>query len=237
MGNEPTDIHLAPSLICCDLCNLERELLRLRNAGTEHLHIDLIDAHFSPCMPMGVEIVRQARAITDLSFDVHLMVDNNELFIRELADIKTTSICIHYESAFHADRLLSLIQDNGARAGIALMPMTPLSSLDYCIERIDFVLLMLINPGYAGQAQEAQVPYAEKRVRDCRKYFSDRGLTIPIHVDGRLSFDNIPRLVAAGANRLVLGSRSLFLAGSSLSENLARVNEAVSVGIQLRGEL
>jgi ribulose-phosphate 3-epimerase len=183
---------------------------------------------------MGIEIIRQARAITDLSFDVHLMVNDNELFIRALADIRISTMCIHYESSLHLDRLLSMIQEHGIQAGVALTPMTPLSSLDYCLERVDYVLLMLVNPGYAGQPQEVQVPYAEKRVADCRKYLDDRGSDIPIQVDGRLSFENIPRLVAAGANKLVLGSKSLYLTGNSLSENFGRVNDAVSLGITMR---
>jgi len=221
---------ISASLICCDLCNIEAELKKMESAGIDHLHVDLIDAHFSPSMPMGIEVVQQARKKTTLPFDVHLMVQNNEFFIQEMLKIGVQRISFHYESAFHVDRLLSMIRDSGVRAGIALMPTTPLSVLEYCTDRLDFVLLMLINPGFAGQKGESQVPYARRRVADCRKFLHERGLHIPIQVDGRVSFDNIPGLVAAGATDLVAGSRSAFHPGGTLAENVARMKQAISPG-------
>lgn len=200
-------------------------------AGIDQVHIDLIDGHFSPSLPMGIEVVQQARKRTALPFDVHLMVQNNEFFIGEMLKIGVQRICFHHESAFHVDRLLSLIRDAGVKAGIALMPTTPFAVLDYCTDRLDFVLLMLINPGFAGSKNEAQVPYAERRVRDCREYLRERGLDIPIQVDGRVSFDNIPRLVAAGATDLVAGSRSAFRAGATLAENVGRMRELIAAGL------
>lgn len=223
-------IVISASLICCDLCNIEAELNRLESAGVDYLHVDLIDGHFSPSMPMGIEVVQQARTRTDLPFDVHLMVQNNEFFIREMLKVDVRRISFHYESAFHVDRLLSVIRDHGVQAGIALTPTTPFSVLEYCLDRLDFVLLMLINPGFAGQKGESQVPYARRRVSDCRNYLRERGLDIPIAVDGRISFDNIPGLVAAGATDLVAGSRSAFLPGGTLAGNVARMRKAIALG-------
>lgn len=231
MNPSKNTVAISASLICADLCNIERELQRMESAGIDQVHIDLIDGHFSPSLPMGIEIIQQARKKTGLPFDVHLMVRNNEFFIGEMLKIGVQRICFHYESAFHVDRMLGLIRDSGVKAGIALMPTTPFSVLDYCTDRLDFVLLMLINPGFAGQKNETQVPYAERRVADCRKYLNERGLAIPIQVDGRVSFDNIPRLVAAGATDLVAGSRSAFQAGGTLAENVARMREAIALGM------
>lgn len=231
MNPSKNTVAISASLICADLCNIERELQRMESAGVDQVHIDLIDGHFSPSLPMGIEIIQQARKKTGLPFDVHLMVQNNEFFICEMLKIGVQRISFHYESALHVDRMLSLIRDSGVKAGIALMPTTPLSVLDYCTDRLDFVLLMLINPGFAGQKNEAQVPYAERRVADCRRYLGERGLAIPIQVDGRVSFDNIPRLVAAGATDLVAGSRSAFQAGAILAENVARMREAIALGM------
>jgi ribulose-phosphate 3-epimerase len=225
---KPKPVAISASLICADLCNIELELQRMEAAGIDFLHVDFIDSHFSPSMPMGIEVVQQARRKTTLPLDVHLMVQNNEFFITEMLKIGVERISFHWESAFHVDRLLGLIREGGAKAGIALMPTTPLNVLDYCIDRLDFVLLMLINPGFAGSSKEAQVPYAERRVADCRKYLAEHGLEIPIQVDGRVSFENIPRLVAAGATDLVAGSRSAFLAGATLAENVRRMREAIS---------
>lgn len=225
------DIAISASLICCDLCNVERALRDLESAGVDYLHIDLIDAHFSPSMPLGIELVQQARKKTKLSFDVHLMVEDNEFFIREMLKVGVQRICFHYESARHVDRLLGLIHENGIKAGIALMPGTPVSVLEYCIDRLDFVLLMLINPGFAGHKGETQVPYAERKIADCRRYLRGLGSDIPIEVDGRVSFESIPRLVAAGAGELVAGSRSAFHPGATLAENIGRMRAAISAGI------
>ena len=228
------EIIISPSLICTDLCNIERDVRNLEAAGVDFLHIDLLDGHFSPSMPMGIEVVQQVRQKTQLPFDVHLMVENNEFFIREMVKIGVRQMCFHYESAFHVDRMLSLIQENDIRPGIALMPATPLSVLEYCLERTEFVMLMLINPGFAGHKGETQVPYAERRVADCRRFLSDRGRDIAIEIDGRVSFENIPQLVAAGADILVAGSRSLFHEDGTLSENLEKTKTAISLGLEKR---
>ena len=227
-------VKIAPSLICTDLCNIERDIKNIEDAGVDFLHVDLIDAHFSPSMPMGIEVVQQVRQKTPLPFDVHLMVENNEFFITEMAKIGIQQMCFHYESAFHVDRMLSLIQENGIKPGIALMPATPVSVLEYCLERIDFVMLMLINPGFAGHKGENQVPYAERKVADCYKFLRERGSNIPIEIDGRVSFENIPNLVAAGADILVAGSRSLFHKDGTLSENLKKIKKATSLGLAKR---
>jgi ribulose-phosphate 3-epimerase len=231
MAFDTSHLAISASLICADLCNIERDLRQLEAAGVDYLHVDLIDAHFSPSMPMGIEVVQQARRKTGLPFDVHLMVENNEFFIGEMAKIGVQRISFHPESAFHVDRLLGLIREAGIQAGIALMPATPLSVLEYCIERLDFVLLMLINPGFAGHAGEAQVPYALRRVADCRRFLDERGLPVPIEVDGRVAFDNIPSLIAAGASEFVAGTRSDFHPDSDIKANTARMREAMALGI------
>jgi ribulose-phosphate 3-epimerase len=227
-------IAVSASLICADLCNIERDLQRLEAAGIDYLHIDLIDAHFSPSLPMGIEVVQQARKKTRLPFDMHLMVENNEFFIGEMAKIGVERLCFHQESAFHVDRTLALIREAGIQAGMALMPATPLSVLEYCIDRLDFVLLMLINPGFAGHSGETQVPYALRRVADCRRFLDERGLRIPIEVDGRVSFASIPGLVAAGASELVVGSSSAFHPQADVETNMARVREAIALGLTLK---
>jgi len=227
-------VAIAASLICADLCNIERELQAMEAAGIDMLHVDLIDAHFSPSMPMGIEVVQQARRKTSLPFDVHLMVRDNEFFIGEMAKIGVQRISAHAESAFHLDRCLGLIRDAGIQAGLALMPATPLSVLEYCLERLDFVLLMLINPGFAGHAGETEVPYARRKVADCRRFLAERGSDLPIEVDGRVSFDNIPQLVAAGATELVAGSRSAFHPDADLASNVRRMRETIRQGAVLR---
>jgi ribulose-phosphate 3-epimerase len=224
---------IAPSLICTDLCNIAGDIRELEAAGVDLLHVDLIDAHFSPSMPMGIEVVQAVRRITELPFDVHLMVENNEFFIRELIKVGVQQMCFHYESALHVDRLLGLIQDHGVKAGIALTPATPVSVLDCIVGRLDFVLLMLINPGFAGHHDEKQVPYALQKVEACRNYLDQHGRDIPIEIDGRVSIEGIPALVAAGADILVTGSKSMFHPDGTISENAEKTRQAIGTGLKL----
>lgn len=182
---------ISPSLICLDLCNLESQVKLLEQAGIEMLHVDILDGHFSPSMPLGLDTVRQLRAKTDLAFDCHVMATEQDFFIEELLDIGVQQIVFHAESEPHIDGMLNRIHAKGVRAGVALKPSTPLSTLDYVLEKCDTVMLMLINPGYAFVKGEAQVAYADRKIRELRKMILDRGASTKIEIDGRISTDNI----------------------------------------------
>lgn len=182
---------LSPSLICLDMCNLEREVKILENNEIKMLHVDILDGHFSPSMPLGLDTVRQLRAKTDLFFDCHVMVTEQDYFVDELLDIGVDQIVFHGESQPHIDGMLNRIHAKGVKAGVALKPATPLTELEYVLEKCDTVLLMLINPGYAFVKGEKQVAYADRKIRDLRKMICDRGLQTKIEVDGRISPANI----------------------------------------------
>lgn len=197
---------IAPSLICLDLCNLERDIRVLESAGATMLHVDILDGHFSPSMPLGLDTVRQARKLTDLPFDCHVMTTANDFFIGELLDIGVQQIVFHVETEPHIAGALSRIQSAGVRAGVALKPATDLSVLSYTIEQCDAVLLMLINPGYAFLKGEAQVPYAARKVRDLHELIHGRGLETLVELDGRISMDNIRAWGGREANIFVAGT-------------------------------
>ncbi|MEI6083151.1 MAG: ribulose-phosphate 3-epimerase [Verrucomicrobiota bacterium] len=224
-------VRVAPSLMCADLCHLERDLRRLEAINANWLHFDVMDAHFVPNMPLGLETIRQLRPKSAMPFDVHLMVDNNDFFIRELLGIGVQSITIHTESATHLDRLLNLIRGAGVKAGVALNPATPLPVLDYVLESLDYVLLMTVNPGFAGQPL---VPSAFRKIAACRAYLDRHRKHIPIQVDGNVSFANIPRMVAAGADILVAGTSSLFHRDGTLADNAVRMQTAINEGLAQR---
>lgn len=225
-------VQIAPSLICTDMCDLKGSIGDLEAIGIEMLHVDLLDGYFSPSMPIGLDVIKQLRKKTNMDFDVHIMVKENEFFINEFIKMGIQRLCFHYETALHVDRLLGMLRSNNIKAGIAINPATPLSVLDYVVERCDFILLMLINPGYAGHKSEEQVPYAVKKVADCHKYLLDRNLDIEIEVDGRVSFENIPNLVTSGARTLVAGSKSLFHCEDTLVNNLDKMKKAINEGIK-----
>jgi ribulose-phosphate 3-epimerase len=224
-------ITIAPSIMCADLCNLERSVRELERAGLETLHVDIIDGAFSPSMPLGIDTVKQLRKITDMAFDVHIMSNNNEFFIQEMLKIGVQQISFHVETGIHIDRYIQMIRKNGTKVGVALNPATPLSVLDYVLPQCDTVLLMLINPGFATDKNENQISYAVQKVQDLRELIQKRGLDTRIEVDGRVSLETIPALVSAGAEILVTGSTSLFIPNNSLQENKRLVEEAIVKGL------
>ena len=122
---------ISPSLICLDMCNLESQVRILEKAGISMIHVDILDGHFSPSMPLGLDLVRQLRAKTDLAFDCHVMVTEQDYFVDELLDIGVQQIVFHGETQPHIDGMLNRIHAKGVRAGVALRPATPLSMLDY----------------------------------------------------------------------------------------------------------
>lgn len=180
-------IVLSPSLMCADLLNLSDAVKALEEIGVDALHIDLIDSAFSPSMPLGLETIKQLRKATNLPFDIHIMSMNNEWFIQQVLEIGVQRVSFHYETSLHPDRLVNLIKKHNVEAGVALNPATSLTSLDYLLPSLDYVLLMLINPGFAGDKNETQVPYAMEKVRNLREKICGLDASVAIQVDGRVS--------------------------------------------------
>lgn len=224
-------IRIAPSMMCADLWRLAEQTHELAAAGVELLHFDLMDAHFVPNMPLGLGMLEMMRARTELPFDAHLMVDNNDFFIDKLAAIGVQMISVHAESARHLDRTLTQIRAAGAQAGVALNPATPLSALDYVLDRLDFILIMTVNPGFAAQKL---VPSGLRKLADAYAYLRARRLDIPIQVDGNVSFEHIPAMVTAGADILVGGTSSVFHQENSIAANVVRMRQAIARGLSAR---
>ena len=200
---------ISPSLICLDMCNLESQVRILEDNGIKALHVDILDGHFSPSMPLGLDTVRQLRAKTNLEFDCHIMVTEQDYFVNELLDIGVQQLIFHAETQPHIDGMLNRIHAAGVRAGVALKPATPLSVLDYVLEQCDAVLLMLINPGYAFVKGEKQVSYAERKISELRNMINSRGLDTKIELDGRISPQNIQDWGGGLADIYVTGSTCL----------------------------
>lgn len=225
------NITIAPSIMCADLCNLEKSVREIEEAGLDTLHIDIIDGTFSPSMPLGIETIEQLRKITDMKFDVHIMANTNEFFIQEMLRIGVEQITFHVETSVHIDRYINLIKKHDTKVGIALNPATPLSVLDYVLPQIDTVLLMLINPGFATDKGEKQVSYATKKVKDLARLIRSKDLDTKIEVDGRVSLNTIPTLVRAGADILVAGSTSLFEKSNGLKDNKKLMESLIQEGL------
>lgn len=211
------------SLITLDMCNLESQVRLLEKNGIEMLHVDILDGHFSPSMPLGLDTVRQLRAKTDLAFDCHVMVTEQDYFVNELLDIGVQQIVFHAETQPHMDGMLNRIHEKGVRAGVALKPSTPLSTIEYVIEKCDTVLLMLINPGYAFVKGEKQTSYADRKIRDLRRMIDKQGLNTKISLDGRISPENVRDYGAGIADQFVLGSTCI--KRDRMEESLGEMNE------------
>lgn len=227
---EETGVKISPSLMCADQANLAAEVSALEAIGADMIHLDIMDAHFAPNMPMGLGALSDLRGRTSLPFDVHLMVEDNDWFISQLAEIGVQQVAVHAESARHLDRTLGLIRDIGAEAGVALNPATPLDILEHVLGRLDFVLLMTVNPGFAGQKL---VPSAFEKIAACRDFLAARDANVPISVDGNVSFENIPPMVGAGAGILVAGTSSIYNSGGDIDENRLKTVAAVAEGVAL----
>lgn len=212
--------HISPSLICMDLCNLERDVRLLEAGGIRLLHVDIVDGYFSPSMPMGLDVIRQVRKKTDLLFDAHVMAVDNDFFLNELLDIGVHRICFQAESERHIARKLSMIRNRGARAGLALSPATPLSCLEYVLDLCDFVLLMMINPGFASFGGETRYDFMLRKIADLKAMIDDRRAPVEIELDGRVKTADLPDLMRAGAELFVAGTGCLFIPGRPLEENI-----------------
>ena len=214
---------ISPSLICLDMCNLESQIRILEQSGIQVLHVDILDGHFSPSMPLGLDTVRQLRQKTDMFFDCHVMVENQDFFVDELLDIGVQQIVFHAETQPHIDGMINRIHAKGVKAGIALKPSTPLSTVEYVLDKCDSVLLMLIKPGYAFLKGEKQVAYADRKIRQLRQMINERGLDTKIELDGRISPDNIRTYGKDLADVFVTGTTCLDR--NDLSGSFARLEQ------------
>ncbi len=197
---------IAPSLITLDHCNLEQQIRVVEQSGIDLVHIDILDGHFSPSLPLGIDTVMQLRRKTELPFDAHIMVTEPDYFVDAMLDIGVEQLTLQCETTPHLDRWLNHIKSRGVRAGVALKPATPLSSIDYALEIADCILLMLINPGFAGASTERQVPYAARKILELRGRIDARGTNTMIELDGRVSIQDIEQYGGQTAQIFVAGS-------------------------------
>lgn len=215
--------HISPSLICMDLCDLKNETNSLSRLGIRMLHIDIIDGIFSPDMPLGIDTVRQLRAYTELTFDVHLMSVRNAPYVDLLLDCGIDRLCFHTEFEPRPTILLRKIKAANVRAGIAISPETPLGSVIHLLPLCDFVLVMRIDAGYAHLKGQAVYPHINEKIRALRAFSAENGLDLEIEVDGRVGFDCMDELCACGADTFVSGSAGLFYRGDSRERNAERL--------------
>ena len=196
-------VKIAPSILSADFARLGDEVRAIAAAGADYVHVDVMDGHFVPNITIGPLVVNGLRPVTDIPFDVHLMIENPDLYIPEFARVGSDIITVHQEAVAHLHRTVQLIKSFGKKAGVSINPATPVSSLEVILEDIDLVLIMSVNPGFGGQSFiESCIP----KIEELRQMIDARGLKIELEVDGGVKLDNIGRIATAGADVFVAGS-------------------------------
>jgi len=211
------NIKISPSILSADFSILGDEIKSLEKAGADLIHIDVMDGHFVPNITMGPPIIKQIRKCTKLPFDVHLMISPVEKYIKAFADAGSDIITLHPEATDNLKRAVQTVKSFGKKTGVSLNPKTPISALMDVINDIDLILIMSVNPGFAGQSFMSEVL---PKVTVLRKMINDKKLKIDIEIDGGINFETAALAVKAGANILVSGT-TIF--SGSLKDNIQKL--------------
>ncbi len=194
---------IAPSILSADFTKLGEEIAAIEKAGADWIHADVMDGHFVPNITFGPMVVKAVRNITRLPIDVHLMIENPDRYIPEFIKAGADWISVQVETCPHLNRTIQLIKESGRKAGVVLNPSTPLSSIEWVIEYVDYILIMSVNPGFGGQAF---IPNSMKKAKDLRRLIDDRGLAVLIEIDGGVNENTITDIARAGVDVFVAGS-------------------------------
>ena len=196
-------IKIAPSILSADFAKLGEEIKDVERGGADYIHVDVMDGHFVPNITIGPLIVEAIRPVTKLPLDVHLMIENPDLYIESFANAGADYITVHVEACKHLHRTIGLIKSLGVKAGVVLNPATPVNTIQHVIKDIDMVLLMSVNPGFGGQSF---IPEVLPKIREVKAMAEQFNPMLEIEIDGGVNEETAKLCIEAGANVLVAGS-------------------------------
>lgn len=218
--------QISPSVMCVDFLKIEETLRQMEACEIEYIHVDVMDGSFVPNYTLGTDFVKMLKASTTIPLDLHLMIDNPEQKLGWFAFGEGDFVSVHAESTKHLNKAIAEIHARGAKAMVAINPATPLCMLDSVLDDIDGVLLMTVNPGFAGQPL---VESTLNKIRVLRDRLDQNGYAhLPIEVDGNVSFDNARRMNEAGANIFVAGTSSIFNPAFPLQNGIEKLRSVLN---------
>lgn len=203
---------ILPSILSADFANLERDVRELEQIGIDIFHIDVMDGNFVPNISFGFPIIEAIRSKTDKIFDCHLMIARPEEYVERFCNAGCDMVSFHIEATNHADRVIQIIKNSGKKAGIVLNPQTPIESVKYLLPKLDYVLIMTVNPGFGGQKF---IPEMLEKIEELAKIREEKGFSLLIQVDGGVNVETSKLCRDKGADLLVCGS---FLFGAEDKE-------------------
>jgi ribulose-phosphate 3-epimerase len=196
-------IEIAPSILAANFAKLGDDVRIVEEAGADIIHVDVMDGHFVPNISLGIPVVASLRKATRLPLDVHLMIEQPELYIEDFIRAGGSRILVHQEATVHLDRALAMIRELGAEAGAAINPATPVTMLSEVLDKVDTVLVMTVNPGFGGQKF---ISNTYEKIRQLNQMRSRYNASFRIEVDGGVDSGNTAELAQAGANTFVAGT-------------------------------
>jgi ribulose-phosphate 3-epimerase len=196
-------IEIAPSILAANFTNLGDEIRTVEEAGADVIHVDIMDGHFVPNLSLGIPVVASLRKATRLPLDVHLMIEQPELYIEEFIRAGASRVLVHQEATAHLDRALAMIRELGAEAGAVINPATPVGMLSEVLDKVDTILVMTVNPGFGGQKF---IPNSYQKIRQLNQIRARYNASFRIEVDGGVEPENTAALAQAGANTFVAGT-------------------------------
>jgi ribulose-phosphate 3-epimerase len=196
-------IEIAPSILAANFAKLGDDVRIVEEAGADIIHVDIMDGHFVPNISLGIPVVASLRKATRLPLDVHLMIEQPELYIEDFIRAGGSRILVHQEATVHLDRALAMIRELGAEAGAAINPATPVGMLSEVLDKVDTILVMTVNPGFGGQKF---IPNTYEKIRQLNQMRARYNASFRIEVDGGVEPENTVALAQAGANTFVAGT-------------------------------